>query len=146
MTTQKVKPDVRAAGVGYVAGLLVLLLWPNRQSADQFLVLLVGFVILLLVGMAVDWLAFNWRPTFDLLAFVTQTGAEVSRPLRYSIPNVLGLATALIFTEWLRTAGLADWGLTAYAVGMLLLVGGFLHRNLLWERASTSRSADIPAR
>ena len=140
------KPDVRAVGVGYVAGLVALLLWPNRQSADQFVVLLVGIAILLLVGMAVDWLAFHWRPSFDLLAFVTQTGAEVSRPLRYSIPNVLGLFSALMFAEWLRTAGLADWGLTAYAVGTLLLMGGFLASNLLWERASASRSADIPAR
>ena len=146
MTAQKVEPDARAVGVGYAAGLLALLLWPNRQSADQFVVLLVGIVIFLLVGMSVDWLAFKWRPSFDVLAFVTQTGAGVSRPLRYSIPNVLGLATALIFADWLRATGLADWGLTAYAVGTLLLVGGFLASNLLWERASKSGSADIPAR
>ena len=146
MTTQKVKTDTLAVGAGYVAGLFVLLLWPNRQSADQYVVLLAGIAILLLVGMAVDWLVFRWRPSFDLLAFVTQTGAGMSRPRRYSIPSFLGLMTALTVMQWLRRNGSADWGLTAYALGSVLVFGGFLASNVMWARASTSGAADSPAR
>ncbi len=142
MTIQTMKHDVLVAGVGYVAGLIALLLWPNRQSADQFVVLIVAIALLILVGMTVDWLAFHWRP--DLLAFVTQTGsAWRSRPLRYSLPNFLGLMTALTLQQWLRSGGVADWGLTAYVVGLPVLLLGLWASNLWWALASKSGSGDV---
>ncbi len=155
MTIQKVKNDVLVAGIAYVAGLLALLLWPNRQSADQNVVFLVAMAILVLVGAAVDWLAFNrrlafnWRPSFDLLAFVTQTPSHYpksSRPGRYSIPNFIGFVAALIYANWLRSTTAPDWSLTAYAVSILLLFAGVTASNLCWALASRSGSGDIPAR
>ena len=145
MTTQKVKNDVLVAGVAYVAGLLALLLWPNRQSADQTVVLLVAVAILVVVGMTIDWLAFDWRP--DLLAFVTQTGPGWrSRPLRYSLPNFLGFMTAFTLGQWLRSSGAADAGLTAYVVALPPLLVGLSASNLWWARASKSGSGETPAR
>lgn len=140
MTTTKVKTDVVCYGMGFVAGLLALLLWPNRKSADQFIVLLVAMAILILVGMTVDWLAFHWRPSFDLLAFVTQTGSGWgSRPLRYSLPNVLGLMTASTLSYWLRSSGAADWSLTAYVICIPPLLLGVSASNLWWALATKVR-------
>lgn len=145
MTTHTVKKDVLVAGVAYTAGLLALLLWPNRPSADQLGVLIVAMVIVILVGMTVDWLAFHWRP--DLLAFLTQTGPGwTSRPRRYSLPNFLGLMTAMTLGQWLRSTGVADWGLTAYVISVPPLLVGLWASNLWWALASKSGSGDIPAR
>ena len=143
MTTQKVNNDVLAAGGTYVAGLLALLLWPNRQSADQLVVLIVAMVIVILMGMTVDWLAFHWRP--DVLAFLTQTGPGwTSRPRRYSLPKFLGLMTALTLGQWLRITGVADWGLTAYVISVPPLLVGFWASNLWWALASKSGSGETP--
>jgi len=145
MTTHKVKNDVVAYGVAYVAGLLALLLWPNRKSTDQVVVFFVSIAILILVGMAVDWLAFHWRP--DLLGFLTLTGSAWRfRPLRYSFPNFLGFIKSFMLVQGLRSSGAADWGVTAYVVALPLLLVGLSASNLWWALASKSGSGDIPAR
>jgi hypothetical protein len=146
VTTSKVRSDVVCLAVGYVASLLTLLLWPNRVSADQILVLLVGMATLILVGMTVAWLAFHWRPSSDLLEFVTQTGYPNRRPLRYSIPNFLGLMAAFVLVDMDRSNGATDWGLIAYALGAPLLLAGLSASNLWWALATKSGSGDVTER
>jgi hypothetical protein len=150
MTIENVKHDTIAPGVGYAVGLLGLLLWPNREEAHQDLVYFSGMVILLVVYGAIEIVAFKWRPTlpsFDLLAYVTQTRPRTprsSRPLRYSIPRSLGLVAAVTFPNLLRSAGAPDWGLTAFAVGVPVLLGGNAASNLWWALASRSGSGNVP--
>jgi hypothetical protein len=150
MTVEKVKHDIIVSGVAYGVSVLALLLWPNRQGAYQDLVYFSGMIVLLMGYGAVEIVAFNWRPkppSFDLLAFVTQTRPRTprsSRPLRYSIPRSLGLVAAVTFPNLLRSAGAPDWGLTAFAVGVPVLLGGNAASNLWWALASRSGSGNVP--
>jgi hypothetical protein len=148
MTIEKVKHDLISALVAYVVALLALLLWPNRQAADQNLVYLTGLAILIVVGTSVDWVAFKWRPSrpnFDLLAFVTQTRPRAPKPRgRNWIPGVLGMVAALTVASFLRTAAAPDWGITAFAIGIPLLFGGSAASNSLWALAARPGSSATP--
>lgn len=153
---QKVKNDIVVGVIAYVAGLLVLLLWPDRQSALQAVVFSVGMLTLLLVMVLLNGLAFKrWpafrRPRFDLLAVVTQTrpSSPTGRPsrARYSVPNAVALFLALTIPTWLRgNRPDPDWALTGYVIGIPLLLAGFIASELLWAIDSRSGSSDVPAR
>jgi hypothetical protein len=147
MTTRKVRNDAVAAGIGFVAGLLVLLVWRNRESTNQLVVFTVALGISALMSVAIGWLVLNERPQFDFLAFVTQTGPPrlAARPRRYSIPDILALATGLTVAGWLQSTGVRDWALTAFIVLSLLIIAGATASGLWWAHASKSRSRDIPA-
>ncbi len=150
MTIEKVKHDIIDASVAYGVSILALLLWPNRHGTDQNIVYLAGLAILIVVGAAVDWVAFKWRPSrpnFDFLAFVTQTRPRAPKPRgRNWIPGFLGMVAALTVASFLRGAAASDWGITAFAIGMPLLFGGGAASNTLWVLAARSISDDTPKR
>jgi len=136
---RKLRNDTVAFGIGYVVGLLALLLWPDRKAVDQDVVVLVGLTIATSVGMVL-WLASGSRSTFDLLAFVTQTGPPRKPvPRRSWIPRVLGHVAAISLVTWLRWIGAPDWGLAGYALGMPLLYGGFALSDLIGAKAPEPR-------
>jgi hypothetical protein len=131
--------DTVAFGIGYVVGLLALLLWPDRKGADQDVVVLVGLTIATSVGVVL-WLASGSRPTFDLLAFVTQTGPPRKPvPRRSWIPRFLGHVAAISLVTWLRWIGAPDWGLAGYVLWMPLLYGGFALSDLIGAKAAEPR-------
>jgi hypothetical protein len=147
MATQKVKNDTVVAGVAFGAGLLALLLWPNRENADQDLVFIVGLATLTVVGALVQWLAFHWRPTFDLVAFLTMTGRpRPTRPRRQTLPTLLGMLAALTFANWLKAIDARDWALTAYVVWVVLILAGVTASNIWSAHALNSGSGDSSAR
>ena len=154
MTIEKVKHEIIVAGVAYGVGLLALLLWPNRQGADQSVVILVGSAILVAVDAAVDFVAFNWRPSrprrpsFDLLAFVTQTGPRAAdgRRRRYSIPRVLGILVAWAIGHSLRYSAAPDAGLTAFAVTVPMIFVGLAASDTWRALDSRSGSGDAAGR
>jgi hypothetical protein len=152
MTIEKVKHDLISAVVAYGVALLALLLWPDRQAAYPDTVLFVGWLILIAVGLSVDWVAFKWRPSrpsrpkFDLLAFVTQTGprAPKSRRRRFAIPYFLGFFVAYTFSYSLRYSAPPDWGVTAFVVSAPLVLGGWLASNAWWALAARPGSSATP--
>jgi hypothetical protein len=131
-----VKNETVAFAVGYGVGLLALLLWPDRKSADQDVVLIVGVMIVALVSLALGLTA-GWRPRFDLLAFLTQTGPPRKPvPRRSWIPRLFGSFAIVALVTWLRSMGSPDWGLTAYTVSIPLLYLNDAVPNLIWGYGS----------
>jgi hypothetical protein len=152
MTKRRVSRQMGAAAAGYVVGIVVLLLWPDRRSADQNAILLAGLTVLILVGVTLEWLI--WRPEFNLLAFLTQTGPRrKTRPLRYLAPKAAGLIAAWAIAAWQRGTGAPDWGIVAFAVSVPVLLAGSAVSSLLlapdakgsWDDVNR-RPGDIPAR
>lgn len=146
MPTRKVKNDTVVSGIAFGAGLLALLLWPNRQNADQDLVYIVALATLSVVGASVDWLAFHWRPTFDLVAFLTMTGPpRAPRPRQRTLPTLFGVLAALTFANWLRAIAAQDWALAAYIVSAVLILAGVAASNLWSAHDLRSGSGDSSA-
>ncbi len=152
MAKQKAINNLLADGIAYVAAFFALLLWPSRQSVDQSLVLVAGLVLLGVGGAAIDWIVFGWRPkferpTFDLLAFITQTRPRTpSPPRRYSFPTFFVFFGWFLVANWLRATGTPDWGLMAYAVAGPLIIASATWSNVWLAKAAKPGSGDIPAR
>jgi hypothetical protein len=123
-----VREDSIAAGIGYLTGLGLLLVWPDRASANQTLVFVAGMALLVLAGSVVDRVAFMRPPR---LRFPQRS----SRPARFSTLNFLGMFGALMYTGYLRTSGDPDRGLIGYSVAALLILAGATASNLWWAQA-----------
>ena len=134
MTRDRVREELITSGIGYVAGLGALLLWPQRENANQNVVFLVGIVILVVTAIVADMQLFNRRPSLGLGL----------RPARYSWPNFIGLIGAGIIVYSLRGSAVPERGLLAHAAGALVVIGGAITANLLWARDSDARPGDFP--
>jgi hypothetical protein len=133
ITRQHVWHQVLAMAVGYLAGLTVLLLWPGRAAIDSPIVPITGTAIAVVVGLAVQFLAFGIHPTF---------GAR--RPFRYSIPNFVGLLSAFFVASTIRDSAVYDAGLLMYAVVLPVIAGGATIADLLWaDSISRATQRDV---
>jgi hypothetical protein len=122
------------AAVAYVAGLLAVLAWPSRSSANQDVVLTAGIAVLVVVGVALDWVVFGRRPSFGY------------NPSRYRLPAFLALFAAFTFAGWARTNLDPDWALSVYLVCALLLLVGAGASEYWAASAATRDSGDLRAR
>lgn len=138
MTIRAVIVDTVLACIAYVVGLVALLLWPERANADQTVVSLVGVGVFAIAAVAGDWFVHRRRPSLQQLF-------RRDRPSRFSIPNFIGLFTALMIAGWLRTSAPREWGLSVYAL-FLLVLAGVTASNLWWAHSSTRLRGDSPAR
>ncbi len=133
MTRDRVRQELITSGIGYVAGLGALLLWPQRDNSNQEVVWLVGVLILIVTAVVADMQLYGRRPSL-------RWGL---RPGRYSWPNLIGLIGAGIITYSLRSSAVSDRGLLVYAIGALVVLGGALTADHLWARDNDSRRSDI---
>lgn len=141
---QNVKTEVLLFGVAFGAGLLVLLAWPDRSSANQNLVYFAGMLTLIVLGISGDWLVLHRRPTFDVVAFLTMTRPpRKPQPRRHTLPTLLSMVAALTFANWLNAVHSPDWGLTAYVVTVPLLLAGFVVAKVWSARAINTPSGVI---
>lgn len=126
---ERVRKDAVSASIAYVVGLVALLAWPDRQTANQLVVLLVGTAVFVVTGVVVDWLAFGQRPTIGW-------PRPVTRPGRSWVPGFLGLFLGIVYSGSLWNRSEPDAGLTAYLVALPLMLVGLTASNLLWARAT----------
>jgi hypothetical protein len=123
---ERVRQDCVSFAAGFAAGLLVLLLWPNREAANQVFLLLAASGTLIAMSAVVDWFAFGRTPTFEY----------GKRPARFSIPTFLCLFLGLTVFGAMRPFD----AFTSYALGIPLVFAGITISNALWAR-STRRTA-----
>jgi hypothetical protein len=134
-----VREDTISVSIAYLTGLGLLLVWPDRASANQSVVLIAGMALLVLAGSVVDWVAFKRPPR---LRFPERS----SRPARFLTPFLLGSFGANIALVWLMNGEDPNRGLIGYSVFAPLILAGLLASNLRWAQAVKPHSGDIPGR
>jgi hypothetical protein len=132
VTLDRVREQSIAWAIGYLAGLALLLVWPDRDAASQLAILLAGTATAILVGVGIEWKAFHRSP---LDGFIPPT----LRPWRYSLPYAIGFFGGLLYLTNIRDREPA-WGLTAYAVGLALVLAGLFLSDLWWVMATRHRT------
>ena len=120
--------ELAAAALGYVLGLVVLLVWPDREHASQPGLVAVGSGVLVITAVLVGWFAFHGFAVFR------------RRPHRYSWPNAIGLAIAMLWASTPKAG--PDSALQVYVVASPVIALGATISEILWLRASARRAIE----
>ena len=99
--------------VAWAVSLALLLLWPNREHADQWTLIFIALGTFVVLFVVVLWVSYRQPPR--LLR---------DRPGRYLIPSAVGLMAASTWLTWISRNGPSDWALPGWALfGALILLG-----------------------
>jgi hypothetical protein len=123
--------------MGYLVGLAVIVVWPNKDQMNALFILFVGVGAMVVAGFAVDRVAFRRSP-FDAASLGR-------RPWRYSLPLVvaLGIVLAITNSAVYRYGAVADANdmVLGFAVSVPLLIAGWFLSNVWWVMRSSAAGA-----
>jgi hypothetical protein len=134
MIVERARQDALSFAAGLVVALVWLVSWPGRMSTDQDLVLLTGVLVAGMVSWAVDLAVWKHRP--ELL------GGN-ARPARFQVLLFAGGFVAMMTYFTLRDRAVADRGVIAFVVFVVLVGVTGLVANYRWAVASSDHDARV---